>query len=386
MSFTGVLLTYEQQITDWADRSYRIASSSPEAQRLSWEVLLARVRSQAKAEPTSIVVRRDPAQPLVFAFGRDVFYVNPHTGAVLGKGSEEVRGFFRTVTDWHRWLGRQGESRAGGRAVTGVCNLAFLVLVMSGFYLWWPRKWTWRQLRPIVWFRGGVRGKARNFNWHNSIGFWCAIPLFLIVFSGVVMSFSWANNLIYRITGDPVPVRGAGPGPNPASRTRGEESRRGREASAARSRKDVPSESHEFAGFDQLWAQAEMQVPGWRTMTLRLPRPEQRSVTFSIEQGSRGRVDLRSQLELNRVTAEVVRWETFDSYSRGRRIRSWLRFIHTGEAGGVLGQTVAGIASAGATILVWTGLMLAWRRLRNWQSRGQIRMQEEPAKEGVIAG
>ena len=38
--------------------------------------------------------------------------------------------------------------------------------------------------------------------------------------SGVVMSYPWANDLVYRLTGSPVPVRGAGPA-GPAARVRG---------------------------------------------------------------------------------------------------------------------------------------------------------------------
>jgi uncharacterized iron-regulated membrane protein len=40
-----------------------------------------------------------------------------------------------------------------------------------------------------------------------------------------------------------------------------------------------------------------------------------------------------------------------------------LRFLHTGEALGVGGQTLAGIVSLTSTLMVWTGLALAWRRL-----------------------
>jgi uncharacterized iron-regulated membrane protein len=50
-------------------------------------------------------------------------------------------------------------------------------------------------------------------------------------------------------------------------------------------------------------------------------------------------------------------------------LRTWLRFIHTGEAGGFVGQTIAGIASAGACVLVWTGLALSWRRFQAWRGR-----------------
>jgi hypothetical protein len=40
-----------------------------------------------------------------------------------------------------------------------------------------------------------------------------------------------------------------------------------------------------------------------------------------------------------------------------------MRFAHTGEQYGVVGQTVAGLASLAACFLVYTGIALAWRRL-----------------------
>ena len=64
-----------------------------------------------------------------------------------------------------------------------------------------------------------------------------------------------------------------------------------------------------------------------------------------------------------------LRWEAFSSYNRGRRLRAWARFTHTGEAGGLLGQTIALIASAGAALLVFTGLSLGVRRFLAWKER-----------------
>src|ERR1035438_6159086 len=61
---------------------------------------------------------------------------------------------------------------------------------------------TWRHLRPIVWFRGNLSGKARDFNWHNAIGLWMSIPLALIVLTGVILSYKWANDMVYRMTGN----------------------------------------------------------------------------------------------------------------------------------------------------------------------------------------
>jgi uncharacterized iron-regulated membrane protein len=102
------------------------------------------------------------------------------------------------VTEWHRWLGAKGENRNVARAITGACNLGFLFLVMSGFYLWWPRNWNLKSLRNVTWFRRGLPSKARYFNWHNVIGFWSAVPLFIVVLSAVVISYTWAGNLAHR--------------------------------------------------------------------------------------------------------------------------------------------------------------------------------------------
>ena len=41
-------------------------------------------------------------------------------------------------------------------------------------------------LRPAIWFRRGKNGRARDWNWHNTVGIWCVVPLIVIVGSGVM--------------------------------------------------------------------------------------------------------------------------------------------------------------------------------------------------------
>ena len=102
---------------------------------------------------------------------------------------------------------------------------------------------------------------------------------------------------------------------------------------------------------------------------MRLPSSAEAPLAFTIDQGNGGQPQKRSQLTLNRATGEVVRWEPFSSMTLGRRLRMVLRFAHTGEVLGIIGQTIAGAVSAGASVLVYTGLALSWRRFRAWQAR-----------------
>jgi uncharacterized iron-regulated membrane protein len=74
----------------------------------------------------------------------------------------------------------------------------------------------------------------------------------------------------------------------------------------------------------------------------------------------------RSLLTLDPFTAETVKWEPYAGANAGRKLRTWFRYLHTGEVFGVAGQLVAGLASAGGAMLVWTGLALAWRRFFAW--------------------
>ncbi|HEX6285437.1 MAG TPA: PepSY-associated TM helix domain-containing protein [Pyrinomonadaceae bacterium] len=351
MCVTGVLLTYEKQIILWADtRHYQSAPSGSDARHLPVETLIENARNHRGANPTSITLRSNPSAPAEFGFGRESapLFLNPYSGQVHGEGSPQVRSFFRTVTDWHRWLGAKGENRNVARAITGASNLGFLFLVISGFYLWWPRNWNLKALRSAMWFRRGLPARARDFNWHNVIGFWSAAPLFIIVLSAVVISYTWAGNLVYRIAGETPPAPRANQ-PNANAGTK----------------KDPQA----LNNLNSHFVRAQQQTGDWQSISLQLPTSAAAQLTFNIDSGTGGQPQKRAQLVLDRTSGDVVRWEPFSSYSRGRQLRSILRFAHTGEVLGVPGQTIAGIVSIGGAVLVITGLALAFRRLYAWLGR-----------------
>ena len=336
MSSTGVLLMYERQILAWADRDHTSIVPAPAATRVPLETALTRLRaSDPKLQPSAVIVRRDPIAPLTISAGPRTMFVDAYTGAVLGEASRGgVRAAMSTLREWHRWLALSGQQRAVGRAVTGWSTVIFLGIICSGFYLWLPRRWNWQSVRSVLLFRRGVRGKARNFNWHNVAGIWSAAPLLLIVLSALPISFPWANAAVYRMFGEPPPP--APTRPLPAGRL---------------------SDPH---GLDRAFMRATQQVAGWRSISVRLPAGETGYV-FTIDRGDGGQPQLRDTLTVG-VSGDVVRFEPFSAQTPGRRLRSISRFTHTGEVLGIAGQTVAGIASAGAVLLVWTGLSLAWRR------------------------
>ncbi|MQA91472.1 MAG: PepSY domain-containing protein [Gemmatimonas sp.] len=368
MAVTGVLLTYQRQIERWADtRDLDGAPPSATAQRMDLEGLLQRVATGLDQEPTSMTWYAEPTAPVAVAFGRArMVFVNAYTGQFLGEHSVAEREFFERVIDWHRWLGRPGDGRIAGRAITGASNLALLFMVFSGFFLWWPRKWNRAALTKVVFFRRGLSPKARDFNWHHVIGLWSAVPLAIIATSGVMISYSWGTDLVYRLAEAAAPSIGS-------------EGRAPVRVLDARTREGSTSDTR--MSLTALGEVAARQLGGWQSITLHVPREGANEVAFTIDSGDGGQPQKQGRLSLDGGTGEIVRWDPFAAGTPGDRLRDLLRFTHTGEVLGPLGQTIAGLASLGATFLVWTGLSLALRRFAAWRGRQTTSARMPPGSE-----
>jgi uncharacterized iron-regulated membrane protein len=368
MSVTGVLLTYERQLIAWSDSQYRSTVPAQSANPLPVETLLRTIRADhPDITFNAITVGSAADAPVMVTVPQRTLYFDAYSGRLLGEGSQGMRRFMSETRAWHRWLAVDGDGRPVARFITGWSNFIFLFVVVSGFYLWFPRKWTWNHVRTVLLFGRTATAKARDFNWHNVIGIWSAIPLFIVVLSALPISFPWANALVYRAVGEEPPLqrsREGGPGRGREGGPSGRESRGSRER-VAREHQTAPS----LEGLNSLWSRAEQQVEGWRTINVRVPESNGAPVVFAIDKGDGGQPQHRSTLTLDRGTGEVVSYEAFGDQSLGRRLRSISRFAHTGEVLGIPGQTVAGLATAGSVVLVWTGLALAWRRWRAWMRR-----------------
>jgi len=373
MSATGALLAFKPQITRAVDHRVRVVLARPGQSRATMHELLTRVVAFTPgARLATVTVDADPSASVAVSLdqGGGPIYVDPYSARVLGSGSARVQAFFRSVENWHRWLGFTGDGRKAARAITDASNVAFLALALTGVFLWWPRKWLSQHLKAILWFKRTTTGRAREFNWHNVIGFWCAPILIVLTATAVIMSYTWANNLLYRATGSPVAVvrtRDVAPANSPAA-----------------GRRDRSGTEHQIPdGIDALWRRAEQQVPEWRTMTMRWPARSSAAVTFSIEERS-WNAFARSQLSLNVVTGEVVSWQPYARNSLGQKMRQWARFAHTGELGGWPGQALAAVACAGGVVLAVTGLALASRRVIAWP--GWTRMRSHAPHPIAVSG
>jgi len=355
LCFTGVLLTYERQISQWAASSNYVPVAE-QGERLPLAALISHAEAiDPEVGRGNVVLDVNPGAPVVFRAGvrGGGLEINPYTGEQMHTPVEWVETFFRDMTGWHRWFNFSADDRAIPRQIIGVSNILFLFLIVSGLYLWFPAVWKWATFRMRLLFHknSSRTAKARDFVWHHVFGFWCAIPLAVLAISGSMFSYNWTDRIVYGAFGTEPPGRpvrggGAGRGDNSSEQPSGEF-----------------QQSDEWLNLDALVVAAQTYIPGWQEITLTLPRPGQESVSVLVDRGSGGQPQLRDTLTMDRRSGEVTDVAGFDSLPLNQRIRGTNRFLHTGEYLGVIGQTVAGLVSLFALIMVWTGLALAWRRL-----------------------
>jgi uncharacterized iron-regulated membrane protein len=364
MSVTGVLLAFERQAIAFAERDLRATAAEAARAPLPLSRIVAAASEAAGATASNVIVRADRQAPATVAFGREkTLFVNPYSGAVLGQGATSVRGFFEANRSLHRWLLLKGEARERGKAITGAANLAFLFIVFSGLVIWIPRRRTRTAFRNATLFRRGLRGRTRDFSWHHVLGIWSFLPLVAIVFSATVISYPWMTRLVYLAFGS-TPPKQERPNERPG---------------------EGAAKPIDLVALDRFSTAARTEAariaPQWQSLSVRLPLSKKGPVAFALDEGNGARPDKRSQLMLEPRTGSVVEHKTYAQQEAGQQARAWLRWIHTGEAGGIIGQFVAMLASAAAVVLTWTGIALALRRfartLRGAPTPAQQLQEEE---------
>ena len=188
-------------------------------------------------------------------------------------------------------------------------------------------------------------------NWHHFFGIWCALPLAIIVATATVFNYSWANNLVYQVYGEEAPQR--------------------RQTNANQIQTDTSDNvvltNTNYKSLGELLYSAkqitEQKLGNWHSISINLPDENANQVEFGINQNLGGQPQKQFTLSIDRTNAEMLNLTSLADATSGQRARRIIRFLHTGEVFGLWGQTIAGLVSFAALLMVWTGFALAYRRL-----------------------
>ncbi len=121
-------------------------------------------------------------------------FINPYTGELL-KLKDMDRDFFRIVVNGHFYLWLPENI---GQPIVASATLVFVVMLISGIILWWPRnKAAVKQRFTIKW---SASFKRKNYDLHNVLGFYMSWIAIFIALTGLVWGFEWFANSVYYVS------------------------------------------------------------------------------------------------------------------------------------------------------------------------------------------
>jgi uncharacterized iron-regulated membrane protein len=220
-----------------------------------------------------------------------------------------------------------------GRTIVGASTLIAMVLVLSGLWLWWPGV---TRLRRGLVVKLGAPRRRLIYDLHNVVGFYSSVFLLLLAWSGVVIAYDTAGQLLTRLDGDmpampPAKSASAPPGAEPITP--------GKALAIA----DVA-----LPGAAARWISFPPSATGLYTVFKQFP--EDRSPSGM------------SRVYIEQYSGVVRGVKSTRMAGAGQRLLDLNFPIHTGTILGGVGQLMAIIASACFGMQFVTGVLVWWKR------------------------
>lgn len=268
-------------------------------------------------------------------------FVNPYTGQITDQFNQR-KSFFKTVEMLHRFL-LAGKDSVGNKLVA-FSTLFFLFILITGMVLWWPKNK--KIMRQRLRYKWDGSQKRLIHDLHIVTGFYTSLFLLVIVFTGLIMTFSWANKLLFTITGSkpvfeqpkpPTSVYQAGKKPLPIG--------------------------------EILALQEEIEHVS--SYSIRPPRDS--SGTFTINILPKGALETASDTYfIDQYSGKVISVQKFDDKSAGQRARAFVKPIHTGSIYGWKTKIISFIVCLLSLIFPVTGVMMWLNRIKKKTGKRSI--------------
>lgn len=206
VSITGCIYVFQQEIKD-ALEPWRFVEVQDKPFVPPSKILDAAEIHMPGKKPTGLTYSNATGAAAVGYSSREngkrsfsVVFLNPYTGEFLKTqqtlGTDQF-DFFRFIIDGHRTLWLPYEI---GKPVVGIGTLIFIVLLITGLVMWWPRKWNKSNVNKSFKIKWNGSFKRVNYDLHNVLGFYSLILALIIGITGLVWSFNWFSDSLYYVT------------------------------------------------------------------------------------------------------------------------------------------------------------------------------------------
>ncbi len=117
-------------------------------------------------------------------------YVNPYTGEILGIYNEKY-DLFPILKSIHWSLLLKAD---WGKYVVGIPVVLFIVMLITGMVLWWPKNKNARKGRFRFDWKNIKSWKRKNYDLHNILGFYASFIALLMSITGIYFAYPWVKS------------------------------------------------------------------------------------------------------------------------------------------------------------------------------------------------
>lgn len=331
VSITGCIFCFHDEIKD-VTRHWRKVEVQDRAYLLP-SALQQKTKQLYPGATADMVVYHGPGRSaLVYSMQQGKpynVYFNPYTGAFLHKEDPDD-DFFLFIEDLHMHLLLP---EAIGKQVVGASTIVFIIMLITGIVLWWPKKR--KDLKNRLKIKWDAKWRRVNYDWHNVTGFYVSLIALAVALTGLTFSYEWMHKAMYF---------------------------------AGNIGKDYPEEKETPVVDTLLTASPAINPVDRAYLEARKARPTDQ-MFFVWQQDSKNPLitgsypealdfDHQSNLLFHPATGTLLKEQLYSSKSAGMKLQEMNYGLHTGQYFNLTGKIIAFFASLIAAALPVTGFAI----------------------------
>ncbi|MCM8568265.1 PepSY domain-containing protein [Gramella jeungdoensis] len=259
------------------------------------------------------------------------FHFNPYSGEFLHAQDFDT-DFFDIIRNLHMYLLLPEKL---GRQVVGISTIIFLLMLITGIILWWPRKL--KNLKNALKVKWNARWRRLNYDLHNVSGFDIHLLAIIIAVTGLYFSYEWVSDGLYELG------------------NLGKDYKSDKVVTKVLPRTKVSGNPIDLAFYESM----EL-LPG-QDMYFVWDNGEKAPITTGAYPESLD-FDHQTNFYFHPQTAELLQTHFYSEKSPGMKLQEMSYGLHTGQYLGLAGKILAFIASLFIASLPVTGFLVWWGR------------------------
>jgi len=377
---SGASLVFEKEITQWLHpERYYVGEVGEKPLPVARLMHCAERALPDDVQATGITLYAEAGRTARINLSKhhSYLYLNPYTGEVAGESKRPA--FFGFMFRLHRWM--LGDAHSFGKTLVGISTLLFVIILLTGAALWWPKNLQMLKTRLSVCF---TKGKLRiGHDLHIPVGMYALVFLLAVSLTGLTWSFPWYRAGVNALFGVETQQR-EGSRPSSAEERRTGNGREQANAAADPTRsieprrhlrgKERPADERKaercertdfrphrkspYIAWQTVYEKLKEQNPGFEYITLSECRA---SVSFNRLGNRRAADNYTFHAHNGRIASAIP----YESSERSGKLRGWIYSIHVGSWGGLLTRLLTFFAALIGASLPVTGYCLWFHRSRH---------------------